>query len=83
MWLYTRTLQWTGSEVEVAIDSAAKAVGGTALKPLQREAIRVFVTVKDVFVSASDGISDILFATRYFTWCSTVCVVLGAPLYLR
>ena len=30
----------------MAIDSAAKAVGGTALKPLQREAIRAFVVVR-------------------------------------
>ena len=39
----------------VAIDSAVEAVGLEALKPLQREAIRLFTRGHDVFVSLPTG----------------------------
>ena len=42
-------------ELEAAIDSAAEAVGVTALKSLQREAIRAFASGNDVFVSLPTG----------------------------
>ena len=42
-------------ELEAAINSAVEAVGVTALKPLQREAIRAFASRNDVFVSLPTG----------------------------
>ena len=42
-------------DLEVAIDSAVEAVGLEALKPLQREAIRLFTRGHDVFVSLPTG----------------------------
>ena len=42
-------------ELEAAIDTAAVTVGLTALKPLQREAIRSFTSGNDVFVSLPTG----------------------------
>ena len=42
-------------ELEAAIDSAAEVVGFKTLKPLQREAIRAFITGNDVFVSLPTG----------------------------
>ena len=42
-------------DMEVAIDSAVEAVGLEALKPLQREAIRLFTRGHDVFVSLPTG----------------------------
>ena len=42
-------------ELEAAIDSAIEVVGLTALKPLQREAVRSLCTGHDVFVSLPTG----------------------------
>ena len=42
-------------EVEAAIDSAARSVGLQALKPTQREAIRMFASGRDVFVALHTG----------------------------
>ena len=47
--------KFTATEVEASIDHAAELVGVSALKPLQREAIRTFVQEKDVFVSLPTG----------------------------
>ena len=42
-------------DIEDAIDSAVKAVGLNALKPLQSEVIRSFTERNDVFVSLPTG----------------------------
>ena len=42
-------------ELEAAIDSAVEAIGLTALKPLQRQAVKSFCTDHDVFVCLPTG----------------------------
>ena len=42
-------------ELEAAIDSAVEAIGLTALKPLQRQAVKSFCTGHDVFVCLPTG----------------------------
>ena len=42
-------------ELEAAIDSAVEAIGLTALRPLQRQAVKSFCTGHDVFVCLPTG----------------------------
>ena len=51
------------------IDCAAEVVGFKTLKPLQREAMRAFVTESDVFVSVPTGYGKSPAAcVRPYTW---------------
>ena len=71
-------------ELEAAIDSAIEVVGLTALKPLQREAVRSFCSGHDVFVSLPTGYgkSYCLFCYRWFLIVYSAVTALSFSVYL-